>query len=83
MKSKIDPMGLKTFFEKVLKLEKGDAPFTNKSTENSVFSKLGKAFSTHPGTEDRIKLITPLPADVMPVRIMTEQQFQDLKNICS
>jgi Zn-dependent protease with chaperone function len=82
-KSKVDPMGFKTFFEKILKLEKGDTPSTdNKSSDNSVFTKLGKAFSTHPGTEDRIKLITPLPAGVTPIRVMTEQQFQDLKNIC-
>lgn len=83
VKSRIDPMGFKTFFEKVLKLEKGDAPSTDsKSSDNSVFSKLGKPFSTHPGTEDRIKLIKPLPDGVTPVHIMTEQQFQDLKNIC-
>jgi beta-barrel assembly-enhancing protease len=83
VKSKIDPMGFKTFFEKVLKMEKGDTPsVANKSSDTSVFTKLGKAFSTHPGTEDRIKLITPLPDGVTAVRIMTEQQFQDLKSIC-
>lgn len=83
VKSRVDPIGFKTFFEKILKLEKGDTTSTDsRSNDNSVFSKLGKAFSTHPGTEDRIKLITPLPAGVTPVRVMTEQQFQDLKNIC-
>jgi beta-barrel assembly-enhancing protease len=83
IKSKVDPMGFKTFFEKVLKLEKGDTPTTDsKSSDNSVFTKLGKAFSTHPGTEDRIKLITPLPSGVTPVRVMTDEQFQALKKIC-
>jgi beta-barrel assembly-enhancing protease len=83
VKSKIDPLGFKTFFEKILKLEKGEALSTDsKGSDNSVFSKLGKAFSTHPGTEDRIKLIAPLPQGVSPVRVMTDQQFQDLKNIC-
>jgi beta-barrel assembly-enhancing protease len=82
-KSKVDPMGFKTFFEKIMKLEKGDTPSTeSKGSDNSVFTKLGKAFSTHPGTEDRIKLIKPLADGVTPVRIMTEQQFQNLKNIC-
>ncbi len=82
-KSKIDPMGLKTFFEKVLKMEAGDKSTpASKGNDNSVFAKLGKAFSTHPGTEERIKLITPLPDGVSPVRIMTSTQFQDLKTIC-
>jgi beta-barrel assembly-enhancing protease len=82
-KSRINPMGFKTFFEKILKLEKGETPSADtKSNDNSVFSKLGKAFSTHPGTEDRIKLIKPLPDGTTPVRVMTEQQFQDLKGIC-
>jgi beta-barrel assembly-enhancing protease len=83
VKSRIDPIGFKTFFEKILKMEKGDTPSTDsKNSDNSVFTKLGKAFSTHPGTEDRIKLIKPLPDGVTPVRIMTDQQFQDLKTIC-
>lgn len=83
LKSKIDPMGLKTFFEKVLKLEAGTSPSTgSNSSDPSIFAKLGKAFSTHPGTEERIKLITPLPAGTTAVRVMTDSQFQDLKNIC-
>jgi beta-barrel assembly-enhancing protease len=82
-KSKINPMGLKTFFDKVLVLEGGDKPVdASKSADNSVWAKLGKAFSTHPGTKDRIKLITPLPDGVTPVRVMTDSQFQDLKKIC-
>ena len=82
-KSKVDPLGLKTFFEKVVVLEKGEkTDDATKKTENSVWAKLGKVFSTHPGTEDRINLIKPLPDGVTPVRIMTDQQFQDLKKIC-
>jgi beta-barrel assembly-enhancing protease len=39
-------------------------------------------FSTHPGTEDRIKEIKPLPAGKTPVKIMTDEQWQALRKAC-
>ena len=50
--------------------------------KKSIFDTLGNAFSTHPGTEDRIKLIEPLPAGQSPVQIMSEEQWKALKAIC-
>lgn len=79
----IDPMGLKRFFEKLVKLEKTMLPDSDDNSKKSVFDKIGNVFSTHPGTEDRIKNIVPLPADKKPVVIMTETQWLALKNICS
>ncbi len=75
VKSSIDPLGLKRFFEKINKLEGG-------GDKSSAFSKLGGIFSTHPGTEDRMKLIEPLPAGVTPKPSLTSEQWLALKNIC-
>lgn len=76
----VDPIGLKNFFEKLMKLE-GGAP---KDQENSpsALDRIGNVFSTHPGTEDRIKEIKPLPAGKTPVTIMTEEQWQALRKAC-
>jgi hypothetical protein len=48
----------------------------------SALDRIGNVFSTHPGTEDRIKQIQPLPPGVTPVQIMTDEQFQALKKAC-
>ena len=74
--SSIDPMGLKTFFEKVLKIEK------EKGVGSGPFAVLGNIFANHPGTEDRIKLIEPLPAGKIAKPPMTAEQWQALKKIC-
>jgi beta-barrel assembly-enhancing protease len=79
-KASVDPMGLKHFFEKIMKLE-GSKPVAA-NEKPSALDKIGNVFSTHPGTEDRIKQIQPLPAGQKPVQIMTDQQFQDLKKAC-
>ena len=76
VKSSIDPMGLKRFFEKIQKLEGGDGD------KSSAFSKLGGIFSTHPGTEDRMKLIEPLPAGVVAKPSLTNEQWLALKDVC-
>jgi predicted Zn-dependent protease len=55
-KANINPMGLRTFFEKMIKDEGGAAPAAK---DSSALDTLGNVFSTHPGTEDRIKQITP------------------------
>ena len=72
----IDPLGLKRFFEKIQKLEGGAGD------KSSAFSQLGGIFSTHPGTEDRMKLIEPLPAGVIAKPSLTQEQWLALKDIC-
>jgi beta-barrel assembly-enhancing protease len=72
--ARIDPMGLKTFFEKILKDE-------GKST-GGAFSNLGTVFSTHPITAERIERIKPLPADVPPRSPLSDAQWHDMKGIC-
>ena len=69
-KSRIDPLGLKRFFER-LKDEDASA---------SRFATLGNIFSTHPGTEARIERIKPLAGTVRPA--LDERQWQDLRRIC-
>jgi beta-barrel assembly-enhancing protease len=79
-KAKIDPLGLKRFFEKMMKLE-GAKP---KVADNnpSALDRIGNVFSTHPGTEDRIKNIQALPDGQKPVVVMTDEQWQALRNAC-
>jgi beta-barrel assembly-enhancing protease len=80
VKASVDPIGLKHFFEKFMKLEgvkPGEAP-----KETSALDRIGNVFSTHPGTDERIKEIQPLPPGKTPVQIMTDQQFKDLQKAC-
>jgi Zn-dependent protease with chaperone function len=72
--ARIDPMGLKHFFEKILK-EEG-------KFSNGALTRLGTVFSTHPVTTERIDLIKPLPATIPLRHPLTEAQWQDLKAIC-
>jgi predicted Zn-dependent protease len=72
----IDPQGLKTFFEKIMKEE-------GASAGNPVTGKIGQILATHPGTEDRISKIGPLPAGVVARPVMSEEQWVALKGICS
>ena len=76
VKASIDPMGLKVFFEKILKIEGG------MKIDNGAFKALGNLFATHPGTEERIKEITPLPQGQIAVPALTADQWQALKTIC-
>jgi beta-barrel assembly-enhancing protease len=73
-RSAIDPMGLKEFFDIIL-AEEG-RPSTG------TWRKIESALSTHPGTEDRIKKIHPLPDDIVARPVMTETQWRALKKIC-
>ena len=77
VKADIDPIGLKTFFEKILKLEgeHGDAP--------AASSGLGEIFSTHPGTAERIKEIQPMPAGAVAKPALDGVQWKALKEICN
>jgi Zn-dependent protease with chaperone function len=70
----VDPMALKTFFEKILK-EEG-------KSSGSAFSNISTVFSTHPVTTERIERIKPLPADVALRPPLSDAQWRDLKAIC-
>jgi beta-barrel assembly-enhancing protease len=72
--SAIDTTGLREFFELILKEE--GKPSTG------PFSKIGSVLNTHPGTEDRIKKIHPLPDGTVARPVMTDDQWQALKRIC-
>jgi Zn-dependent protease with chaperone function len=70
----VDPMGLKHFFEKILK-EEG-------KFSGGAFSSLGTVFSTHPVTTERIDQIKPLPAGAPLRSPLSDEQWKDLKAIC-
>jgi predicted Zn-dependent protease len=70
----IDPLGFKRFFERVMK-EEGAAT-------GGALGKIGSLFSTHPGTEERIKAIGPLPEGVSPRPVLSDAEWQALKKIC-
>jgi beta-barrel assembly-enhancing protease len=78
----VNPVGLRSFFEKVLKME-GGAPKSQENSNPSALDRIGNVFSTHPGTEDRIKSIQPLPAGKTPVKVMTDAQWQALRKACN
>lgn len=73
-RSAIDPLGLKEFFE-ILMAEEG-------KPSTGTWRKIESAVATHPGTEDRIRKIHPLPDDVAARPVMTDEQWQALKKIC-
>jgi len=68
--ARIDPLGLKHFFEKIQKLE-GDS---------SILGDLGNMLSTHPVTQERIDAIKPLDGPSRPV--LTPQDWDALRKIC-
>ncbi len=70
----IDPLGFKHFFERLQK----DRP----ETSTGFFKKIGNVLATHPGTEDRIARIEPLPDGVTARPVLTEAQWQALRGIC-
>ena len=72
--SAIDPMGLKHFFERMLQDEGAGS--------KSTIGKIAGIFSTHPGTEERVKSIRPLPAGITARPVLNAAQWQALKNIC-
>ncbi len=80
-KATIDPMGLKTFFEKMLKQE-GVKPKADRE-QTSALDRIGNVFSTHPGTEERIKNIMPLPDNKKAVVVMNDAQWQALRKACN
>ncbi len=76
IKAKIDPQGLKSFFEKIMKMEK------EHGTDSAVLGEIGSIFATHPGTEERIKDIQLLPPGVVSKPVLTDQEWQALKKMC-
>lgn len=72
--ARVDPLGLKHFFEKIMS-EEG-------KSSGSALSKVGTVFSTHPVTTERIELIQPLPAGTPLRSPISEDQWKDLKVIC-
>jgi Zn-dependent protease with chaperone function len=75
-KAQIDPMGMKSFLEKMLKLEK------DQGSASKTLHVLGNILATHPGTEDRIKLIQPLPAGATIKPALSDEDWKALKKIC-
>lgn len=69
--AKVDPMGLRRFFERM------------KATESNsgTIGSLGNILSTHPGTEERIKKIAPL-REGSPEPVLNDTQWKALKQIC-
>ncbi|MCA0433890.1 MAG: M48 family metallopeptidase [Proteobacteria bacterium] len=78
----VDPTGLRRFFEKLLKIEGSKPAADQAAAKPSTLDRIGNVFSTHPGTEDRIKQIEPLPAGMTPVQILTPEEWKALQNIC-
>jgi beta-barrel assembly-enhancing protease len=79
-KASIDPLGLKRFFEKIMRIE-GATP-KEQDNSPSALDRIGNVFSTHPGTEDRIKEILPLPEGQKALPVMTQDQWQALRKAC-
>ncbi len=73
-KAAIDPLGLREFFEILLAQE--GKPSTG------AWGKIESSISTHPGTEDRIKKIHPLPDNIVPRAVLSDAQWQSLRKIC-
>jgi Zn-dependent protease with chaperone function len=72
-KRAIDPLGLKRFFESLGK----DTPLSK-----GVFGQIEGMVSTHPGLDERIGIIKPLPAGVTPRPVLSETDWQALRKIC-
>lgn len=72
----IDPEGLRTFFIKLKKIEDALLP------PGSFLHGLGTMTSDHPGTEDRLKRIRPLPAGVTAKPALGAEDWAALKKIC-
>ena len=72
--SNIDPAGLRRFFEKLNK--------TGKSPLSGKWKDFANMLSTHPGTDERIENIQPLPAGEAET-VISDETWKALKKICS
>lgn len=75
-KAAIDPLGLKRFFERVMKLE-GD-----QGASGEIFGTVSDMMSTHPVTRERIDAIKPLPQGLAPRPALSDADWAILKKIC-
>jgi beta-barrel assembly-enhancing protease len=71
-KARIDPQGLKRFFESIRRLEEA---------ARIRIGPLGGMLATHPATEERIARIKPL-ANGPALPVMSQEEWQALKRIC-
>ena len=71
----IDPLGLRNFFRGLLKEERTQVTA-------GPFDALGSLLSTHPGTEERMNRIQPLPDGIAARPVLSEAQWKALKAIC-
>jgi len=72
----IDPLGLKRFFERMMKLE-GD-----RGSSGGIFGTVSDMMSTHPVTKERIDAIKPLPEGTAARPVLTDADWASLKKIC-
>jgi beta-barrel assembly-enhancing protease len=73
----IDPLGLKRFFERVMKLE-GD-----RGSSSGIFGTVSDMMSTHPVTQERIEAIKPLPEGIAARPVLSDADWASLKKICN
>jgi Zn-dependent protease with chaperone function len=73
----VDPIGLRDFFSRILKRERGG------QSNNGGLAQLGSMFSTHPGTETRMAKIAPLPDGKKPKQVLDEADWQALRKSCN
>lgn len=75
-KAHIDPMGLKTFFQKLLKQE------GQQKSNIPALDALGSILSNHPGTEQRLETIKPLPEGDVARPALSVEDWKAVKAIC-
>ena len=73
----VDPIGLKDFFNRMLKHDRGG------QSGISALDQLGSMFSTHPVTETRIAKIAPLPDGEKPKQVLDDADWQALRKACN
>lgn len=78
-KARLDPAGLKLFFERLKKAETGQ-----NNNEGSEFSEILSYFSTHPHTQVRINQFKPGQTNANTYEeALNETEWRALKNICT
>jgi beta-barrel assembly-enhancing protease len=73
----VDPIGLRDFFSRLLKHERGGP------SGNNALVQFGSMFSTHPVTETRIAKIEPLPDGEKAKQVLDETDWQALRKACN
>jgi Zn-dependent protease with chaperone function len=72
----IDSVGLKRFFERVMRL-KGD-----RDSSGGIFGTVSDMMSTHPLTKERIDAIKPLPEGTATRPVISDADWISLKKLC-